>query len=119
VDMESGRVWDFAVNRMTGPASKLPHEGFERPSHCQFGPDGNLYIVDFGVIHIAPERGAIRQRIGTGSLWRIRRVAEAGGRVPPKPTTVPVYLAFLAGVVGIGFIATRLLKRLAGNGDRR
>jgi MFS family permease len=45
------------------PASKLFHGGFERPSHCQFGPDGNLYIVDFGIIHIAPERGVIRRRV--------------------------------------------------------
>jgi hypothetical protein len=66
--MKTGQIFDFAVNRMTGPASKLPHDGFERPSHCQFGPDGNLYIVDFGIIHIAPERGAIRQQIGTGAL---------------------------------------------------
>ena len=123
VDMESGRVFDFAINRMTGPASKLPHEGFERPSHCQFGPDGNLYIVDFGIIHIAPERGAIRQQIGTGSLWRIRRVADASGLVPPKPVTVPIYLlqglAFLAGIMGVGFIAAQLLKRLAGKSNRR
>jgi len=67
VDMKSGKVVDFAVNKMTGPASKLPHDGFERLSHCQFGPDGALYVVDFGIIHIAPEAGAIRQQVGTGS----------------------------------------------------
>jgi hypothetical protein len=46
VDMQTRCVVDFAVNRIAGPASKLPHEGFERPSHCQFGPDGALYVVD-------------------------------------------------------------------------
>lgn len=44
VDMRRRRVFDFAVNKIQGPASKLPHEGFERPSHCQFGPDGALYV---------------------------------------------------------------------------
>ena len=79
VDMKTGQIHDFAVNKRTGPASKLFHGGFERPSHCQFGPDGNLYIVDFGIIHIAPERGAIRQQMDTGTLWRIRRTSGTAG----------------------------------------
>jgi glucose/arabinose dehydrogenase len=120
VDMGTSQVRDFAVNRMTGPASKLPHDGFERPSHCRFGPDGNLYIVDFGIIHIAPERGGIRQQIGTGSLWRIRRVDGPHGFVPPQPTAVPVYLlqglGLLAGIVGGALISARLIKKLRGNG---
>jgi glucose/arabinose dehydrogenase len=121
VDMGTGQVRDFAVNRMTGPASKLPHDGFERPSHCQFGPDGNLYIVDFGIIHIAPERGAIRQRTGTGSLWRIRRVEGPHGFIPPNPITVPVYLlqglGMLIGVIGGSILSARLIKRIRGNSD--
>jgi hypothetical protein len=114
--MRSGQVYDFAVNRMTGPASKLPHDGFERPSHCQFGPDGALYVVDFGIIHIAPERGGIRQQIGTGSLWRIRRTGGPQGLVPPEPTHVPLYLlqgvAILAGIVGGALASAWLLKKL-------
>lgn len=90
VNTETGETFDFAVNRMTGPASKLPHDGFERPSHCQFGPDGALYIVDFGIIHITPERSAIRQQVGTGALWRIRRAGERRSDVPRKPIAVPV-----------------------------
>ena len=121
--METGQVRDFAVNKMTGPASKLPHDGFERPSHCQFGPDGNLYVVDFGIIHIAPERGAIRQQVGSGSLWRIRRVDGPHGIVPPQPMTVPVYLlqglGLLVGVIGGSILSAQLIKRLRGNNNRR
>jgi hypothetical protein len=99
-------VYDFAVNRMTGPASKLPHDGFERPSHCQFGPDGALYVVDFGIIHIAPERGGIRH------------VSKARGMVPPPPKQVPVYtlqgLVFLAGLIGVGALTTWVIKKLRG-----
>ena len=73
-----------------------------------FGPDGSLYVVDFGIIHIAPERGAIRQQIGTGALWRIRRVAEQHGSVPPHPISVPLYLLqgllLLTGVVGLAIL---------------
>jgi glucose/arabinose dehydrogenase len=123
VDMKTGQVFDFAVNKTTGPASKLFHGGFERPSHCQFGPDGNLYIVDFGVIHIAPERGAIRQQMDTGTLWRIRRKTGPQGLVPPKPTTVPVYLlqglGLLVGAVGAGIITARLLKKRGSNHNGR
>ena len=37
VDMKHREVVDFAVNKIAGPASKLPHHGFERPSHSVFG----------------------------------------------------------------------------------
>jgi len=119
VDMKTGQVFDFAVNKMTGPASKLPHDGFERPSHCEFGPDGSLYVVDFGIIHIAPERGAIRQQVGTGSLWRIRRVNGPQGLLPPEPVKVPLYLlqgaAIAAVIVGVG-VATAWFLRRRGSG---
>jgi len=121
VDVETGQVFDFAVNKIAGPASKLPHEGFERPSHCQFGPDGNLYVVDFGTVRIAPERGGIRMQLGTGTLWRIRRDAGPRGLVPSKPATVPLYLlqglAIAGGVIGLGWLSGRLLKKLSSRTD--
>jgi glucose/arabinose dehydrogenase len=123
VNTKTGQVFDFAVNKTTGPASKLFHGGFERPSHCQFGPDGNLYIVDFGVIHIAPERGAIRQQMDTGTLWRIRRTTGPQGLVPAKPTTVPIYLlqglALLAGIAAGALISGQLIKKLKVNHNGR
>jgi len=72
VDLEQRTIVDFAVNRIQGPASKLPHEGFERPSHCAFGPDGALYVTDFGEIDIAPEKGGIRVQAGSDSSPRRR-----------------------------------------------
>ena len=117
VDVSTGAIADFAVNRVQGPASKLFHGGFERPSHCAFGPDGALYVVDFGEIKIAPEKGGIRMKQGTGALWRIRRVAGGpAGELPQPATEVPFYpiqaavvVAAIAGVVAGG---TAILRRL-------
>jgi glucose/arabinose dehydrogenase len=114
VDMNNGQVHDFAVNRIAGPASKLPHEGFERPSHCAFSPDGALYVTDFGVIKIAPEIGGIRIQKGSGVVWRIRRISEPHGLLPPKPKVYPIYLlqylVILVGILGAALGLRWLIK---------
>ena len=74
VDVSSGRIDDFAVNRgpRNEPASKLGSGGLERPVAVRFSPDAqSLYVVDFGVLletgtHTVPQPG-------TGVLWRIMR----------------------------------------------
>jgi glucose/arabinose dehydrogenase len=74
VDVSSGVIHDFAVNRGTtnGPASRLGTGGLERPVAVRFGPSGAaLYVVDFGVMTIG-EQGP-QPRDGTGVLWRITR----------------------------------------------
>ncbi len=73
VDVASGVVEDFAVNRKPyGPASKVGGGGLERPVSVKFSPDGSaLYVVDFGVMTIG-EQGP-EPRPGTGVLWRITR----------------------------------------------
>ena len=122
VDMRARRVVDFAVNRIAGPASKLPHDGFERPSHCAFGPDGALYVVDWGEIQIAPEAGGVRMKAGTGALWRIRRTADAVGERPPSPTLVPFYplqyLLWGAGALGLAGVGAWLASRWRRAGRR-
>jgi glucose/arabinose dehydrogenase len=84
VDMDADEIVDFAANRITGPTSRLPHAGMERPSHCRFGPDGNLYIVDFGEVPIAPEKGGIRIWEGTR-----RAVADPAHRRPRRRQRAP------------------------------
>ncbi|MDQ3357396.1 MAG: PQQ-dependent sugar dehydrogenase [Actinomycetota bacterium] len=121
IDMHTREVTDFAVNKINGPASRLPHAGMERPSHCQFGPDGALYVVDFGEVSIAPEKGGIRVWEGTGTLWRIRRTAGPTGQKPPAPREVPSYAikAALGGLAGVGaasVVANRALRRRRGDG---
>lgn len=118
VELRTGRVVDFAVNRIAGPASKLPHAGFERPSHCQFGPDGALYVVDWGEIEIAPEAGGVRMQAGTGTLWRIRRTGGTRGERPPEPLVLPInalpYVAAVGAAIGLmaagGWLVRRWLR---------
>lgn len=116
VDIHNRQVFDFAVNRIAGPASKLPHDGFERPSHCQFGPDGALYVVDWGEIDLAPAAMNIREQIGTGALWRIRRTSGPRGETPPPSMVIPYQrLVALGGMGLVGLLAatggTWLVKR--------
>jgi glucose/arabinose dehydrogenase len=114
VDMAARRIVDFAVNRIAGPASKLPHGGFERPSHVEVGPDGALYVVDFGVVNIAPEVGGLRMRQGTGTLWRIRATGEPRGELPPEPVVIPLYALQMIGAGLLGFGALVAVRILAG-----
>jgi len=113
IDLERRQIVDFALNRIQGPASKLPHDGFERPSHCVFGPDGALYVTDFGEIEIAPEKAGIRVQAGSGTLWRIRREGDVpAGTEPPEAVKVPFYVAQYA--TWAGFVAVAVAVAVAG-----
>lgn len=116
IDVRNRRIVDFAVNKIAGGASVLPHEGFERPSHCEFGPDGALYVVDWGEMVPAPERGGVEIRVETGVLWRIRcRPGERRGEAPRKPIVLPVnlfrmMLPLVGTVIGLGVLVWLLTK---------
>lgn len=73
VDVETGVIHDFAVNRAgNGPASKVGGGGLERPVSARFDPSGEaLYVVDFGVMTVS-EKGP-NPRPGTGVVWKITR----------------------------------------------
>jgi len=74
VDVKSGVINDFAVNRgkLAGPASKIRGGGLERPLSLRFDPTGrSLYVVDFGVLTVSETE--TKPRSGTGIVWRIRR----------------------------------------------
>jgi glucose/arabinose dehydrogenase len=88
VNPKTGVIEEFAVNkgRKNGPASKIGGGGFERPVAARFGPDGALYVVDFGVFTVG-QSGKARKasaapsepsepRRGTGVLWKITRIAD-------------------------------------------
>lgn len=76
VDPSSGEVISFAENLGGGPASKLGKtgEGIDRPFDVKFGPDGAMYVVDYGEVQIdlskAPPYAYQRN---TGVVWKITK----------------------------------------------
>lgn len=69
IDMQTGAVRTFAINKSGMAASATNGGGFERPIDAVFGPDGKLYVVDFGM---AAEEGE-NYSPGTGVIWRITK----------------------------------------------
>lgn len=76
VDMNTGQRSVFARNRGQGaavPASSVDlQEAFERPVDVKFGPDGLLYVLDFGVFQ--PTEKAAKVMPKTGKVFRIEPV---------------------------------------------
>jgi len=75
VNLDSRKVDDFIRNTRELPASKLgkgsdkPVDALERPIDVKFGPDGALYILDFGMVEIKNGKPAVKT--GTGKIFRL------------------------------------------------
>src|SRR5881628_3520013 len=71
VDLGRQTVTDFVSNVKDGPASSQGGIGrpqLERPIDVKFGPDGSLYILDFGQDRV--EDGSHRVAARTGRIFR-------------------------------------------------
>jgi glucose/arabinose dehydrogenase len=76
VDTETGEITPFVQNGQPGPASgqNAQGQGIERPFDVQFGPDGAMYIVDYGVVTIdMQQKPPYAYNPGTGSIWKVTR----------------------------------------------
>jgi glucose/arabinose dehydrogenase len=86
---EKGEVQDFLRNAKSGPASAAGAlgRGLERPIACAFGPDGALYVVDFGVAQRieGPTGARVVMREGTGIIWRVHARGAPG--ISPAPVS--------------------------------
>lgn len=92
VDPASGKVQPFAVNRRPGPASLYEDvRGFERPVSVRFGPDGAMYVLDWGHLSVT-KKGPYHVPYG-GVLWRIRRVN--GAQLPYPPVDARAVLRWM------------------------
>jgi glucose/arabinose dehydrogenase len=85
VDVDRGQLRDFVKNVRPGPASQ--HDGgggyeLERPIDVKFGPDGALYILDYGKMRVRD--GRFDASSGTGRIYRLipSRAAAGGGLAP-------------------------------------
>lgn len=81
VDVLRGQWRDFVKNVKPGPGSA--HDGgepeLERPIDVKFGPDGAMYILDFGQMRV--RIGRFDAASGTGRIYRLlpSRPASNGG----------------------------------------
>ncbi len=78
IDPGTGQVAPFVFNAQPGPASEQDAlgEGIERPFDVKFGPDGAMYVVDYGVARVNQariEQGQVPYEFPpqTGTVWRI------------------------------------------------
>ncbi|MDW8263420.1 MAG: hypothetical protein RMJ35_12905, partial [Phycisphaerales bacterium] len=81
VDVDTRQVSDFVYNTQGRPASELGRNviALERPIDVKFGPDGAMYILDYGQMRMREGQERIRPRSG-----RIFRLAP-----PAQPATSP------------------------------
>ncbi|HUB26105.1 MAG TPA: hypothetical protein VL992_11800, partial [Tepidisphaeraceae bacterium] len=75
LDLSTHEVTDFVYNTQGGPASALGLWGqtLERPIDVKFGPDGALYILDYGYMTVKDGRPDVAA--GTGKIWRLMPAA--------------------------------------------
>jgi glucose/arabinose dehydrogenase len=70
INMLTGGITAFAMNRSGFPATITREGGFGRPADIAFGPDGAMYIVDMGTN--TPQDHNIFLP-NTGVIWKIQR----------------------------------------------
>jgi glucose/arabinose dehydrogenase len=89
VNLRTGDVTPFISNKSGRPASASKGTGdqsggLERPLRMAWGPDGALYLVDFGVFDTYPKE---KTSYGsTGVIWRVTRTGDA----PMRRERIPV-----------------------------
>jgi glucose/arabinose dehydrogenase len=69
LDTTTGELSDFITNKFSVEASKRSAGGLEHPSDVTFGPDGAMYVTDWGVAHITVD--GLKLEPNTGVVWRV------------------------------------------------
>ncbi|MBH1940947.1 hypothetical protein I5677_08595 [Mobilitalea sibirica] len=73
IDMSTGEVNTFAINKSGFPSYLTREGGLNRPSDVVFGPDGAMYVVDMGLNTVETPNVFLPN---TGVIWRITRTTE-------------------------------------------
>jgi glucose/arabinose dehydrogenase len=98
VDTTTGEVTDFITNKFSVEASKRSAGGLEHPSDVTFGPDGAMYITDWGVAHITVD--GLKLEPNTGVVWKVSRANDTQASLPGGPSLQYAIL----GVVVLGIL---------------
>jgi glucose/arabinose dehydrogenase len=110
LDTTSGAISDFITNAIPGEASKHGLGGLEHPSDVTFGPDGAMYVADWGVARISTD--GLKLDPGSGVIWRITADSSAtSGFATGIVLDAMLVVLLLAGAVLLGWSRGR--SRLA------
>jgi glucose/arabinose dehydrogenase len=71
IDINTGGVSTFAINKSGFSASITREGGFGRPADIAFGPDGAMYVVDMGINTREDPNVFLPE---SGVIWRITRI---------------------------------------------
>jgi glucose/arabinose dehydrogenase len=71
VNLGTKAVENFLINESGMPASATHEGGLERPLQLEYGPDGSLYVVDFGIVEFTD--AGMDAHPGTGVIWKITK----------------------------------------------
>ena len=87
LSIDERKVEDFIKNVKEIPASRqgrfaVAGHALERPVDVKFGPDGAMYVLDFGQMKVKDGRPDVRS--GTGKILRLRGI-ETGETAERKP----------------------------------
>jgi len=89
IDRSTGKAVPFLRNIKPAPASELGAlgRGIERPFDVQFGPDGAMYVVDFGQVVVNPALAPppYEYPTGTGAIWKVTRTGGSGSTTAAAP----------------------------------
>lgn len=77
VDTTNGEVTPFLANKNSGAASTHTAGGLEHPSDVTFGPDGAMYVTDWGIANITVD--GLELEPNTGVVWRVTAGPDAAG----------------------------------------
>jgi sugar lactone lactonase YvrE len=74
LSIDERKVEDFIKNVKETPASRqgryaVEGHALERPIDVKFGPDGSMYVLDFGQMKTKDGRPEVRA--GTGKIYRL------------------------------------------------
>jgi glucose/arabinose dehydrogenase len=76
VDTTNGQISDFITNKQAGLASKHSAGGLEHPSDVTYGPDGAMYIADWGVANVSVE--GLKLEKDSGVIWKVTKTGQEG-----------------------------------------
>jgi glucose/arabinose dehydrogenase len=70
INMKNGEVSTFISNKSGLPSNISGEGGFGRPVDVKFGPEGAMYILDYGIYNPRMLNQIIPN---TGIIWRVTR----------------------------------------------